>query len=552
MPYCPKCGERVNESDVFCSRCGARLGREPGDSERTERAAVKAPETKDATSQVVSAQIPKAKEISDKMQGQPKTGIEIKMRFFPLAFFLFFCTPTIVVDGKAYRRSWGTHFFELEPGRHTIKIFFGYLFMPECGANSIDVIVEEGKINRVKYYMPPWMFARGSIKTEQATVTAAVPKEAITKQAITPTEAPKGFITKKPVVAGILNILAGVIELILGIVLTLSEGGPFGWLVALGIIAVVGGVCAINRKILGLALTGAICSLGALPLGIAAIILLVRSRGEFKLLPGSPIAVKRPSLATTLSEEERQRISEKAQAKKAAPLTTIPRKKASLPAKTVEVDGVTFPITPDVDEFCEIAATNRACVMLINTKDYAQITQKAFSYFSDKFGRDSDFTIAVSSARLVCSGCKWEFPGSYTLSLMDPKMFGGKFIGATPSYQEFGLTGRCPRCGSRQSFYVYDNPSGEEITQSDVDAIRGYWRHLAQQWWKTESRTEGICDRCCSPISRDAGYLDGSYLLCEKCCNKSLGSDALEHLRQNPDYFGAGLLRKARHFVAKK
>ncbi|GAF71337.1 unnamed protein product [marine sediment metagenome] len=98
------------------------------------------------------------------MQGQPKTGLEVTMGFFPLAFLLFLCTPTIVLDGEANRGSWGTHFFELEPGRHTIKIFFRYLTMAECGANSIDVIVEEGKISRIKYYMPPWMFAKGSIK----------------------------------------------------------------------------------------------------------------------------------------------------------------------------------------------------------------------------------------------------------------------------------------------------------------------------------------------------------------------------------------------------
>ncbi|MBA7504184.1 hypothetical protein ES706_02809 [subsurface metagenome] len=283
MPYCPKCGERVSESDVFCSRCGARLGREPGDSERTERAAVKTPETKDAATEVVSAQIPKTKEEGEEIQRQLKTGVAVKTGFLPLGFILFFCTPTIVVDGRAYRKRWGTHFFELEPGRHTIKIFFHYLFMAECGANSTDVIVEEGKTSRVKYYMPPWIFAKGSIKTEPPTITARVPKSIITVQSAIPTEVPESLITKRPKVAGILSILAGVIELIMGFSLSLSEGNPFGWLVALvGIIAVVSGVYAIKREVWKLALAGAICSLVIFPLGIPAIILVVRSRGEFK------------------------------------------------------------------------------------------------------------------------------------------------------------------------------------------------------------------------------------------------------------------------------
>jgi len=260
MPYCPKCGERVNEGDEFCNKCGARLGRELGDLERTERAAVKTPETKDIATQVVSAKIPKAKEEGEEIQRQLKTGVAIKTGFLPLGFILFFCTPTIVVDGRAYRKRWGTHFFELEPGRHTIKIFFHYLFMAECGANSIDVIVEEGKTSRVKYFMPPWIFAKGSIK-----------------------EVPERLITKQPAVAGILSILAGVIELIIGFTLSLSEGNPFGWFAAVaGIIALVSGVYAIRREVWKLALAGAICSLGAFPLGIAAIILVVRSRSEFE------------------------------------------------------------------------------------------------------------------------------------------------------------------------------------------------------------------------------------------------------------------------------
>ena len=101
---------------------------------------------------------------SGEMQEQSKTGVEVKTGFFPLAFFLFFCTPTIVLDGTAHRKPWGIHSFALAPGRHTMKIFFRYLFMAECGANSIDVIVEEGKMKRIAYSMSPWMFAKGSLK----------------------------------------------------------------------------------------------------------------------------------------------------------------------------------------------------------------------------------------------------------------------------------------------------------------------------------------------------------------------------------------------------
>ena len=98
------------------------------------------------------------------MQEQSRTGVEINVKFFPLAFLLLFCTPIIEIDGTPNRRRWGTHFFALEPGSHSIRIYFRYLFMARCGANSINVAVQEGKTSRIKYYMPPFIFAKGSIK----------------------------------------------------------------------------------------------------------------------------------------------------------------------------------------------------------------------------------------------------------------------------------------------------------------------------------------------------------------------------------------------------
>ena len=98
------------------------------------------------------------------MAGQGITGIEVKAGFFLLAFFLFFCTPRIEIDGAVHKKSWGTHFFEVAPGRHEVAVYFRYLFMAQCGRNSVSVDVAQGAVTRVRYNMPPWMFAKGSLK----------------------------------------------------------------------------------------------------------------------------------------------------------------------------------------------------------------------------------------------------------------------------------------------------------------------------------------------------------------------------------------------------
>lgn len=100
------------------------------------------------------------------MQGQPATGIQVKTGFFPLSFFLFFCSPVVVIDGQAIKTSWGTQVFQVPPGQHTVKIFFRYMWMAECGANAITVMVAPGQITRLSYFMPPFIYAPGSLKQE--------------------------------------------------------------------------------------------------------------------------------------------------------------------------------------------------------------------------------------------------------------------------------------------------------------------------------------------------------------------------------------------------
>ena len=113
--------------------------------------------------------------------------------------------------------------------------------------------------------------------------------------------------TWKPTVAGILDIVAGALSfivlmlLVIGIVVFMAMGGtdlpvhiPANLIsvivvalaipvLLLDILAIVGGSYALRRRIWGLALAGSIAALfGSWPLGIAAIVLTVMSKNEFK------------------------------------------------------------------------------------------------------------------------------------------------------------------------------------------------------------------------------------------------------------------------------
>jgi len=103
--------------------------------------------------------------------------------------------------------------------------------------------------------------------------------------------------TWRPTTAGILTIIAGCYGIGVGAVVT-TAGGLFGLVtgmpglgalgagvIGLGIVAIIGGICAMRRKVWGLALAGAILALPLIPvgtiLGILAIIFVSRSKKEF-------------------------------------------------------------------------------------------------------------------------------------------------------------------------------------------------------------------------------------------------------------------------------
>lgn len=107
--------------------------------------------------------------------------------------------------------------------------------------------------------------------------------------------------TWKPTTAGILSIIcgawgvsSGAVVAVVGGSITWMQVGPWASrilgaigvpMIALGIVAIVGGIYALKRRVWGLALAGAICALLVPPpfiLGILAIIFVVMGKGEFE------------------------------------------------------------------------------------------------------------------------------------------------------------------------------------------------------------------------------------------------------------------------------
>ena len=92
-----------------------------------------------------------------------ETGVQVTTKTFPIAFLMLLFKTKISIDGVMHVASWGTNFYPLEPGHHSIQIGFRYFFGRNMGRNSIDVDVLAGQVVQVDYHAPNQVFAAGSI-----------------------------------------------------------------------------------------------------------------------------------------------------------------------------------------------------------------------------------------------------------------------------------------------------------------------------------------------------------------------------------------------------
>ena len=222
----------------------------------------------------------------------------------------------------------------------------------------------------------------------------------------------------------------------------------------------------------------------------------------------------------------------------------------------VEIRGWTYPVTSDIGRLVEVVAETGAGAFLISTLDLRRLERRARRDFVRRFGERSIYTKTFwSDSPLVCAGCQRQIPPSLCMALTEPGWASSGTVIATGSTSsmraEFARTGKCPRCGSPRSYIVVDVIPGDTITQDDTRAIREYARHLAEEWWATESVSEMLCRECGNAIPQGEGLMIGLTTLCERCYDHK-HSNMLEALRRKPNILEVSLVRKARAFAQQE
>jgi hypothetical protein len=86
-----------------------------------------------------------------------QTGIELSTKYFFLNFLIVIFPLTITVDGQNIKGRWGTNFYPVPAGNHSLTVSWKlYWILPVC-KGKMQVSLAEGEVAKLRY-KSPWLF----------------------------------------------------------------------------------------------------------------------------------------------------------------------------------------------------------------------------------------------------------------------------------------------------------------------------------------------------------------------------------------------------------
>ena len=84
---------------------------------------------------------------------------------YPLLAYLYgLLKPTITINGYRQQRPWGTYAYDVSPGNYEVSVSYPWLFMSECGKNTVRFHLQAGETRTVTYTACFIRYIPGSIQ----------------------------------------------------------------------------------------------------------------------------------------------------------------------------------------------------------------------------------------------------------------------------------------------------------------------------------------------------------------------------------------------------
>ena len=88
---------------------------------------------------------------------QSPTGIELSTKYFVLNFLIVLMPLLLTIDGQPVKGKWGTQFYPVQPGNHTVTVSWKLYWLVPVNKASETLSLADGQVARMRYYAP-WLF----------------------------------------------------------------------------------------------------------------------------------------------------------------------------------------------------------------------------------------------------------------------------------------------------------------------------------------------------------------------------------------------------------
>lgn len=218
-----------------------------------------------------------------------------------------------------------------------------------------------------------------------------------------------------------------------------------------------------------------------------------------------------------------------------------------------EFEGTLVLCTDRLAIFHALCERDRIAMLSAPVTKYNEVVQETLKYFTERFGSQSDFSMASTDMRLLCPKCGYEY-GDTHLNMLTLRAFGNTrtLIFGTSTTTNFDMC--CSKCANVDALFLFDNWKPIDIDRTDIDALKKFGRFQAEEYFRYGQIETSFCDLCDdAQITINNAYLLSTghgrgRLVCSQCFNDYLNK-VLNKLRENPHYCGP---RNARNFVEGK
>ncbi len=93
----------------------------------------------------------------------PPGILEVEMKFFPLAWLLYFFSPRVEINGQRHPAKWGLNRFDLPANQYQLRCYFPYILGDTCPAHMV-ASVYVGHTTRIRYDVPLILLGSGKIR----------------------------------------------------------------------------------------------------------------------------------------------------------------------------------------------------------------------------------------------------------------------------------------------------------------------------------------------------------------------------------------------------